>query len=89
MIFLAIPFILLTGSCRNSGQAGQLELYDLHTRQSIAGEQAMDALKSVRLVIVGEHHTDRSHHKAPVADHPDAQRAIGSPFHRVGDVSQG
>ena len=61
--FLALSFLLLTGNCRESSQAGPLKLYDLQTRQTIAGTQAMDALKSVRLVIVGEHHTDRSHHK--------------------------
>ena len=64
ILVLALSFVLLAGSCREPNQAGQLELYDLQTRRPITGVQAMDALKSVRLVIVGEHHTDQSHHKA-------------------------
>lgn len=63
MALLALSVILLAGSCRESSQAGQLDLYDLQTRQAIAGVQAMDALKSVRLVLVGEHHTDAAHHQ--------------------------
>ncbi len=63
MAVLALSVILLAGSCREPSQAGQLNLYDLRTRQPLAGSQAMDALKSTRLVLVGEHHTDPAHHQ--------------------------
>ena len=64
ILFLALSFVLLAGSCREPRQDGQLNLYDLQTRQTIAGEQAGEALEDVRLVLVGEHHTDPAHHKA-------------------------
>ena len=61
---LALSILLLAATCREPKQAVSLKLFDLQTRQSIAGVQAMDALKSTRLVLVGEHHTDQSHHEA-------------------------
>jgi len=64
MIFLVLAFSLLAIGCREPDQTDQLHLYDLQTRETNAGVQAMEALKSVRLVIVGEHHTDLAHHKA-------------------------
>ena len=64
MALLALSVILLAGSCREPIQSGQLNLYDLQTRQTIVGTHAMDALKSTRLVLVGEHHTDPAHHQA-------------------------
>lgn len=64
MAFVALLIILLVGSCRDPRQDGQLNLYNLHTRQPIAALQAMQALKRARLVLVGEHHTDPAHHTA-------------------------
>lgn len=64
MTFLALSFILLAGSCREASQAGRLDLYDLQDRQTIAGVQAEEALNRVRLVLVGEHHTNAAHHAA-------------------------
>ena len=64
MGLLAFSILLLAATCREPEQAAPLNLFDLQTRQSIAGMQAVDALKSARLVLVGEHHTDPSHHEA-------------------------
>ncbi len=64
MGLLAFSILLLAATCREPEQAAPLNLFDLQTRQSIAGVQAVDALKSARLVLVGEHHTDPSHHEA-------------------------
>ena len=64
MGLLAFSILLLAATCREPKQAAPLNLFDLQTRQSIAGVQAVDALKSARLVLVGEHHTDPSHHEA-------------------------
>lgn len=64
MALLALSVMLLAGSCREYSQAGQLMLYDLRTQQTIGATQAMDALQSNRLVLVGEHHTDPAHHEA-------------------------
>ena len=64
MGLLSLSILLLAATCREPKQAAPLNLFDLQTRQSMAGVQAMDALKSVRLVLVGEHHTDQSHHEA-------------------------
>jgi uncharacterized iron-regulated protein len=59
-----IAIIGLAGSCGNPGQPAHLKLYSLRTRKTIAGPQALDALKNMRIVVVGEYHTDSSHHKA-------------------------
>lgn len=64
MGLLAFSILLLAATCREPKQAAPLNLFDLQMRQSIAGVQAVDALKSARLVLVGEHHTDPSHHEA-------------------------
>ena len=64
MGLLAFSILLSAATCREPKQAAQLNLFDIQTRQSIAGAQAMDALKNARLVLVGEHHTNQSHHEA-------------------------
>jgi uncharacterized iron-regulated protein len=64
MGLLAFLILLLAAACREPKQPVPLNLFDLRTRQSVAGMQAMDALKSARLVLVGEHHTDQRHHQA-------------------------
>ncbi len=61
---VTLAVILLAAGCREPSQAGQLNLYHLETRQPVSGSQARDALKSTRLVLVGEHHTDPTHHSA-------------------------
>lgn len=66
MGLLALSILLLAATCREPKQAAPLNLFDLQTRQSLSGVQAVDALKSARLVLVGEHHTDQNHHEAQV-----------------------
>ena len=39
-------------------------LYDLHLRQDIDISQAIERLRQSRVVLVGEHHTSPSHHRA-------------------------
>ncbi|MFO7712861.1 ChaN family lipoprotein [Desulfosarcina sp.] len=64
LVFAAISIILLTASCREPGQDDQMRLFDLLNRQSIADAAAVKALRSARIVLVGEHHTDPAHHAA-------------------------
>lgn len=59
---LVLSVVLLAVSCRGAKQDNNLNLYDIQTRQSIVGSQAVDALKKTRLVLVGEHHTNAEHH---------------------------
>ena len=61
MAISALAVILLAGSCRGSGQTGPLTIYDLKTRQTISGRYSAEALKTTRLVLVGEHHTNAAH----------------------------
>lgn len=61
---LALSIILFAGSCREPKPADRLSLYALESHQTISGSQVSQALKSVRLVLVGEHHTDPAHHQA-------------------------
>jgi uncharacterized iron-regulated protein len=66
LIIAVVPLsiVLLGGNCPKPGLAGQLNLYDLQSRQPLAGMQAVQAMQGARLVIVGEHHTDPAHHTA-------------------------
>jgi uncharacterized iron-regulated protein len=63
---LTLAIIGLTGGCNRSVHSVELKLYSLQTRKIVAGAQAMDALKNVRLVVVGEYHNNFSHHKAEI-----------------------
>ncbi len=64
MAISTLAVSLFAGSCRGSGQAGPLNLYDLRSRQTISGAHSVDALTTTRLVLVGEHHTNAAHHAA-------------------------
>jgi uncharacterized iron-regulated protein len=63
LLLPAIAGIWLANACRDRDPTGQLKLYTLQTRQIVTGNQALDALKKVRLVVVGEHHTNPTHHR--------------------------
>ena len=63
-VFTAILLALMTTGCREPTRTDPLTLYDLHSRRTITGIQAVESLKVARLVLVGEHHTDPSHHAA-------------------------
>ena len=61
---LALSVFLVLTACRESARSGDLNLFDLESRQTISGADAMAAIRGARLVLVGEHHTDPSHHRA-------------------------
>lgn len=61
---LALSLFLLLTACRESAGSGDLNLYDLENQQAITGTDALAAMRGARLLLVGEHHTDPSHHKA-------------------------
>lgn len=61
---LALSLFLLLTACRESAGSGDLNLYDLEKQQAISGTDALAAMRGARLLLVGEHHTDPSHHKA-------------------------
>jgi uncharacterized iron-regulated protein len=45
-------------------QAGELRLFDLAYGKAIGGNQALERLGGMRIVLVGEHHNNAEHHRA-------------------------
>ena len=43
---------------------GELRLYDLASRKTLVGQQALARLQAARFVLVGEHHNNAEHHLA-------------------------
>ncbi len=64
MGLLIVSVFVLIAACREPAAPDRLNLYDLENRRAVAGTQALAAMHGARLVLVGEHHTDPSHHAA-------------------------
>jgi uncharacterized iron-regulated protein len=45
-------------------QAGELRLFDLARGKTISGNQALERIGGMRIVLVGEHHSNGDHHRA-------------------------
>lgn len=67
IIGLGMLLLFAFTGCRSALQIESLRLYDLHSGRILAGRAATDALKRVRLIVVGEHHADKWHHAAELA----------------------
>lgn len=63
-LFAALLTVFVTAGCRLPGRTDPLTLYDLHSRRPLSGAAAMEPLQAARLILVGEHHTEPSHHMA-------------------------
>ena len=63
-IITSIAILIITGSC----QANQLQLdrpiYDLERRQKTELSEKIADLKKHRIILVGEHHSNKRHHRA-------------------------
>lgn len=63
--------LMLLGGCRAMPavefEGRMLKLYDLQSGETLSGLNARERLANERIVLVGEHHTDRSHHQAQLA----------------------
>lgn len=62
-LLLIFSFVLFIGGCRENRQFDPLTLHDLTTGQTLTGTRALHMMKGARLVLVGEHHTNESHHR--------------------------
>lgn len=63
MTMAALAAVILTGWLAPA-RARELRLFDLAEGRLIAGDQALERLKEVRIVLVGEHHHSADHHHA-------------------------
>jgi uncharacterized iron-regulated protein len=61
---ILLVLLMILNGCRASLRSEPLRLYDVGSRRLLSGPEAVQALKSVRLIIVGEHHPDKWHHLA-------------------------
>ena len=66
IIALGIFLVMLPTGCATSKTAGH-RLFDLHMQQELDIAEATDRLRSSRVVLVGEQHTNANHHRAQLA----------------------
>ncbi len=70
MKHMTILIVVLTGlvlaGCKTTTNATQdeLRLFDLEKHKIVSAAEAIQRLKSARIVLVGEHHSNADHHKA-------------------------
>ncbi len=61
---LLIVLISLNMAAAASHHHAGLRLHDLTSEAQVSGDQALEKMKAVRMILVGEHHTDPAHHAA-------------------------
>lgn len=59
-----IVFTVFTGGCLAHETLFDRRFFDLNQGQEISATQVLSRLKEKRIILVGEHHTTRSHHQA-------------------------
>lgn len=59
-----VMMALALTACQAAATGPGLKLYDLAARRTVSAAEALQAIGSARLVLVGEHHTDARHHQA-------------------------
>jgi uncharacterized iron-regulated protein len=63
----AVGFILISGACSAQTVASAPVFYDVARGSRAGADQLLPELKQKRLILVGEHHTDKRHHAAQLA----------------------
>jgi uncharacterized iron-regulated protein len=64
---ILIIILILAGISLAKQQQFNQPIYDLERRQKTAMSELIPELKKKRIILVGEHHSDRSHHEAQLA----------------------
>jgi uncharacterized iron-regulated protein len=73
-----IAIILLgiwVAGCHTTSTKAQLPLYDLSSNMNLEYSQAVERIKQVPIILVGEHHSNPSHHKVQLAVIQSLQKA--------------
>jgi uncharacterized iron-regulated protein len=60
----AVAAMSILAGWRVTARAGQLRLFDLARGKTLSADQALERLGGMRIVLVGEHHTNTAHHRA-------------------------
>jgi uncharacterized iron-regulated protein len=64
MIVTAAAVLIVLSGWRVAARAGELRLFDLAQGKIISPARALERLGDMRIVLVGEHHTNAEHHRA-------------------------
>ena len=63
-IFTALAVFIIFGALAGAHKIGNLRVYDINLGREAAMTDVLPVLKQNRIIIVGEHHSNRHHHEA-------------------------
>jgi uncharacterized iron-regulated protein len=67
IMLYATFLVFILSACRPIPGEEGLRLYELESGRTLAGREAVETLKSARLILIGEHHGNKFHHQAQLA----------------------